>query len=596
MQVSPFSDTPSVRNLLPGMWGHLTTRRRIQLGLLLFVMLSSGVAELVSLGSVLPFLAVLSDPELLWQESLVQALAARVGYTQPSQLLLPATLTFVLAVVIAALVRLANLWLNVQLAAAVGSDLSCEAYRRTLHQPYIVHLQRNSAEVITGITVQITRTVAAMNSLLQLITSSVVAVFLFAGLLWIDAPVAVAAAILFGSAYGVLAITARRELRRNSHKISEASTEQLKALNEGLGAIRDLLLDGNQLAYVNIYKKADRLQRKLSAKNKFLSSFPRYALEALCLVAIAILGSLIVLQKGTGASVISSLGALALGAQRLLPALQQIYSGWASLKGFSAAMDAVLGLLNQSLPPQTNCVVPLLWRHSVCLDGVSFFYGPELPPVLNNLNLCIRRGERIGLIGCTGSGKSTTVDMLMGLLVPTSGKLLVDGVDLHSSNEPRRLESWRAGIAHVPQNIYLADSSFAENIAFGVSLQEIDMHRVKQAASQAQIAGFIEASPNGYHTFVGERGISISGGQRQRIGIARAFYKQAQLLVFDEATSALDIVTEKAVMETLHGLSSDLTVIFIAHRFSTLAKCDRVFEIKDGRAIEKPIQDFTVTF
>ncbi|MBM5808799.1 MAG: ABC transporter ATP-binding protein, partial [Cyanobacteria bacterium M_surface_9_m1_291] len=201
--------SPSTRTLLLGIWGHLSRRRRIQLGLLLVVMLASGGAELVSLGAVLPFLAVLSDPERLWQQPLVQALAGRVGFTEASELLLPATLAFVAAAVLAALIRLANLRLNGRLAAAVGSDLSCEAYRRTLYQPYGVHVQRNSAAVITGTTSHISLTVVALNALLQLFTSAVVAAGLFTGLLLIDASVAVAAAALFGSAYGALALTAR---------------------------------------------------------------------------------------------------------------------------------------------------------------------------------------------------------------------------------------------------------------------------------------------------------------------------------------------------------------------------------------------------
>ena len=226
---------PSTRTLLLGIWGHLNRRRRIQLGLLLVVMLASGSAELVSLGSVLPFLAVLSDPERLWQQPLVQVLASRAGFSQASELLLPATLAFAAAAVIAALIRLANLWLNIRLAAAVGSDLSCEAYRRTLYQSYAVHLQRNSAEVITGITSQIDATVAALNYLLQLITASIVATGLLTGLVLIDAPVAVAAAALFGSAYGVLAATARQKLRNNGYKIAPSPSCRALSCKRGWG-------------------------------------------------------------------------------------------------------------------------------------------------------------------------------------------------------------------------------------------------------------------------------------------------------------------------------------------------------------------------
>jgi ATP-binding cassette, subfamily B, bacterial PglK len=575
-------DSQSTRTLLLGIWGHLSRRRRIQLGLLLVVMLASGVAELVSLGAVLPFLAVLSDPQRLWQQPLVQVLAARVGFTQPSDLLLPATLAFAAAAVLAALIRLANLWLNGRLAAALGSDLSCEAYRRTLYQPYGVHVQRNSAAVITGTTTQIGATVGALNALLQLTSSAVVAVALLTGLLLIDAPVAVAAAALFGSAYGVLTVTARRELRSNGQKIAELSTQQLQALQEGLGAIRDVLLDNSQSAYLHIYQKADRPQRQLAAKNAFLGAFPRYALEALGMVSIALLGGLLVWQRGSGSAVIPLLGALALGAQRLLPALQQIYSGWSSLKGNDAAIQGVLEMLNQPLPLVLNMAEPLPLRESIRLAGVHFRYGPEQPEVLRGLELEIRRGERIGLIGSTGSGKSTTVDLLMGLLAPTSGCVLVDGADLNDLDHPQRLAAWRATIAHVPQSIYLADSSISENIAFGVPRQQIDLARVKQAAEQAQIASFIEASPDGYYNLVGEHGIRLSGGQRQRIGIARALYKQARVLVFDEATSALDNLTEQSVMDAVRNLGRDITIVMIAHRLTTMRDCTRIYLLENG--------------
>jgi len=568
-----------------GIWGHLSRRRRIQLGLLLVVMLASGVAELVSLGAVLPFLAVLSDPERLWQQPLVQLLAAQFGLTKASDLLLPTTLAFAVAALLAAFIRLTNLWLNGRLAAAVGSDLSCEAYRRTLYQPYAVHVQRNSAEVITGTTTQISLTVVALNSLLQLITSAVVSVGLLTGLLFIDAGVALSAAALFGGAYTLLGFSSRRELRRNGQKIDVASRQQLKALQEGLGSIRDVLLDSSQPTYLQIYRQADRPQRQLQAKNVFLGVFPRYAFEALGMVAIALLGGLLVLQRGSGPSVISILGVLALGAQRLLPALQQTYSGWASLKGYNAAIHAVLAMLDQPLPPLVKAQKSSLLRDSFRLQGVHFRYQPEQPEVLRGLDLEISRGERIGLIGSTGSGKSTTVDLLMGLLVPTAGIVLVDGEDLHDHARPERLVAWRAAIAHVPQSIYLVDASIAENIAFGVPREKIDVARVQHAASLAQIASFIESSSDGYASFVGERGIRLSGGQRQRIGIARALYKRASVLVFDEATSALDTSTEQAVMEAVETLSRDLTMVIIAHRLSTVRNCDRIFRLDHGEVV-----------
>ncbi len=547
-------------------------------------MLASGVAEVGSLAAVVPFLAVLSDPQRLWQLPLVQSVAAGLGISAAQNLLLPVTLLFGLATVLAAAVRLLNLWLNGRLAAAIGSDLSCDAYQRMLYQPYAVHVQRNSSGVITGITTQTLQVVLVLNATLQLVTASVVALGLLGALLAIDWPVACTAMAVFGTAYGVLSVTARRQLVTNSRLVADASQLQLKVLQEGLGAIRDVLLDGTQATYLAVYRQADLPMRQRQAQSTFLGAFPRYALEALGLVVIALLALLLSWQRDGSSAVISLLGTLALGSQRLLPALQQMYGSWALIKARQSAVVDVLAMLQQPVPHQALLPAPppLLLSQAVQLQRLRFRYGTDAPWVLDGIDLEIRWGERIGLIGSTGSGKSTLVDLLMGLLEPTAGRILIDGVDLHDPQQPERLTAWRATIAHVPQSIFLADSSIAENIAFGIPRDQIDLDRVRQAAAQAQIASFIESSPEGYNTFVGERGIRLSGGQRQRIGIARALYRQASVIVLDEATSALDTATEDAVMAALEGLSRQLTVVMIAHRLSTVARCDRVIRLQQG--------------
>ena len=303
------------------------------------------------------------------------------------------------------------------------------------------------------------------------------------------------------------------------------------------------------------------------------------------MIAIAILATALSAQKGGGAAALPVLGAFALGAQRLLPAMQQTYSGWSSLKGYSTDLEGVLEMLQQPLPTVLEVNKKLVLNSEICFFDVCFSYGQGSKGVLNDLSLKIERGQRVGFIGSTGSGKSTTVDLLMGLLYPIKGQIFVDGLDLHDPAHPERLLAWRSAIAHVPQTIYLADSSIAENIAFGVSRQQIDFDRLQLAAKQAQIASFIEASPDGYNSFVGERGIRLSGGQRQRLGIARALYKQAQVLILDEATSALDNDTEQAVMDAINQLDRNLTVVMIAHRLSTVAKCDRVIRLDHGRVV-----------
>jgi len=570
--------------LLRQLWNHLSRRRRRQLGVLLLVMLASSVAEVVSLAAVLPFLAVLANPTGLWQQPLLQQWGPRMGITNAQELLLPITLAFVAAAIGAGAVRLLTLWLNGRLAAAIGSDLSCEAYLRTLYQPYAVQVARNSSGLIASISTDVSRVIIlVLNPLLLLLSSALILLALVGTLLAIDWGIAVGAGLVILLVYTAAIVGSKKPLQQLSQRQVALNLQLIQALQEGLGAIRDVLLDGSQAFFANTYRQADQPLRQAQAQAGFLSSYPRFLLEPAGMALIALVGYLLVLQGGI-ARALPLMGALALGAQRLLPVAQKVYEGWAQSRDAKGSLANVLALLAQPLPTtgRQRLGQPLDFRKSLRFEAVRFRYGPELPEVLKGIDLHIRQGERIGLIGSTGSGKSTLINVLMGLLTPTEGRLLIDMEDLNDPQQPEKLAAWRAEIAHVPQVIYLADSSIAENIAFGIPREQVDLERVRQAAKQAQIAGFIDSSPEGYATFVGERGIRLSGGQRQRIGIARALYKRAQLLVLDEATAALDNTTEQAVMEAVEGLSRDLTIVMIAHRLSTVERCDRIIRLQQG--------------
>jgi len=575
-------------DLVQGIWHHLSQRRRRQLLLSTFLMLLNGVVEVLSLATAVPFLSFLTDPQRLLSQPLVSKLAGIFGLSSPQQLLLPFTLAFGLVALMAASVRLLNLWVTSRLAASIGTELSCEAYKRTLYQPYSVHLERNSSEVITAIGTHTGQTISAINSFLGVITASLISLSIIGTLLFIDWFVACTAITVFALAYCLLSFTVRRRLSINGLYIISAQHAQIKSLQEGLGAIRDVLLDGNQNVLLEIYQRSDRQMRSRIAQNNFLSIFPRYTLEALGLLLIAFFGLFLSIQRGASVSVLPLLGTLALGSQRLLPAMQQIYAGWASMRSIGPGVDQFLRMINQPLP-RYSCIQiglpPLQLQHSIKMQSLSFRYSMQSPLILHAIDLEIFRGEKIGIFGSTGSGKSTLVDLLMGLLEPTEGQLLIDGLNIHDVSHSERLYAWRSAIAHVPQTIYLADCSIAENIAFGVPLDKIDQSLVRKAAHQAKIDEFIETTSGGYNTFVGERGIRLSGGQRQRLGIARALYKQAKILIFDEATSALDNDTEASVIDSINQLDSNLTVLMIAHRLNTISRCDRVIGLTSGRVV-----------
>lgn len=573
---------PALSGSLRRLWGHLNQRRQHQFVLLLGLMLVSAFAEMVSLGAVLPFLGVLTAPERVYGYPLVANFVHRFGIASANELVLPLTIAFAVAALTAGGLRLILLWASTRLSYASGADLSIEVYRRTLYQPYSVHVARNSSSVISGF-YKVDGVLSILQSLLTLISSVVLMMFIILALLLIDVVVAAVAIIGFSTSYGVITWMYRRQLQRNSQRIARESTHVHKAMQEGLGGIRDVLLDGTQPLYCDIYRKADHTLRRAQGVNNFIAQSPRYAMEALGMALIAALAYVLSRQPGGVGMVLPVLGALALGAQRLLPAMQKTYAAWAMIVGNQASLADTLELLDQSLPVEAlqPPPTPLSFHDTIRFDGVRFRYGDNGPWVLDGIDFIIPKGARVGFVGSTGSGKSTTMDILMGLLEPTQGQILVDGRPIHG--EHRR--AWQQTIAHVPQSIYLADTTLAENVAFGVPLDAIDMERVRQAADQAQIAEFIESRPGGYRAFVGERGIRLSGGQRQRIGIARALYKRASVLVFDEATSALDNATEQAVMDAVENLKRDLTVLTIAHRLTTVQRCDTIIELEHGRVV-----------
>lgn len=573
----------SVRALPLQLFRHVSRRRRYQFIFLLGLTFVSSILEVISLGAVVPFIGILTQPERVFAYPAMAGVIRAFGIISAREMVLPLSIAFALASVVAGALRLLLLWVGFRLANATGADLSIEVYRRTLHQPYRVHVARSSNEIISGITQKVSTATSVLISLVTVVTSAALFAAILITLLVIDPKVAVSAVVTFGAGYAMIGLMARRRLARNGDCIAREQTQVVKALQEGLGAIRDVLLDGTQAVYCSVYSRAIQQLQRANGENAFMNQAPRYAMEALGAVMITGLAFALSQRPGGVGAALPLLAALALGAQRLLPLMQQLYGNWTVVAGSRAALIDVLDLLEQPLPwdVDTPAPAPLPFRNSIQFVNVSFRYDRHGPWVLEGIDLRIRKGTRVGFVGSTGSGKSTGLDLLMSLLEPTQGKILVDGQPLGGHNQ----RAWQRTIAHVPQSIFLADTTIAENIAFGVSPEHIDLDRVRQAAAQAQLSEFIESRPEGYGALVGERGVRLSGGQRQRIGIARALYKQATVLVFDEATSALDSTTEEAVMGAIEHLDRDLTILIIAHRVTTLRHCDSIVHLERGRLV-----------
>jgi ATP-binding cassette, subfamily B, bacterial PglK len=568
--------------LLKRLWHYFSVPHKLHFFLLLGLMILSAMSEVVTLGAVLPFIGVLTAPEQVFSYPMVSRYANLIGVHSANEMVLPLTIIFFVLIFLATTIRLVLLWATTRLTLTSGVELSLLAYKKTLYQPYLVHVGRNSSEVISGLATKVNSVVfGIMMSFLVLLSSIFSLAAITVSLFVINPEIAILSAIVLGISYLTITWLSRHRLERNSREIAVGQTMQVKTIQDGLGGIRDIILDGTQEVYCDIYQQSDLPLRQSQCNNTFIAQSPRYIMEALGMMLIAGLAYSLSLQsEGIGAA-IPMLGALALGAQRLLPALQQAYSAWISIGGNKGALIDIVGLLDQEVPKEllTPPPPPLEFRDEIKFSGVRFRYPNTDNWVLDDLNFTLPKGARVGFVGSTGSGKSTAIDLLMGLLPATEGQVEVDGKIIQGD----LTRSWQRTIAHVPQSIYLKDASILENIAFGVPFEQVDVSRVKAAARLAQIAEFIEAGKEGYETLVGERGIRLSGGQRQRIGIARALYKEASVLVFDEATSALDNATEQSVMNTIESLNRNLTVVIIAHRLTTVQHCDFIIQMEHGK-------------
>ena len=561
------------------LFASLPGRRRTQFTYLALMMVFTGLMEMLVLGSIVPFLAVLADPDRVLTNPLVMQVSAALGWHDASALRTDLAMLFAGIALAGGIMRFAMVYLTSKLNFRIGHEIGIEVYRRSLSQPYEVHLSRSSSEILGAIS-KVDNVVFVVFAFFNMCSGIVVALFIAGALVMIEHAIALVTLGSFGLIYAIVSLVTRQRMATSSEAMNRAYGLRVQAVQDGLGGIRDVLLDQTHSLFLKRFDSADRAMRDAQASIQIIAPSPRIMIEALGIMLIAALGYLHV-SKGSVSMAIPTLGALALGAQRLMPLLQQSYQGWIFIVGSRDVLAEVVRLLRQPVAPSAHArVAPMPFEHAIRLNRVKFEYGRASKPVLSHLDMEIRKGDRIGIVGSTGSGKSTAMDLLLGLLQPTGGQILIDGVPLTDRNRP----AWQRNVAHVPQAIFLTEASFAENIAFGIPADEIDIERVKTAAKDAQIADYIESMPHGYQTLVGERGINLSGGQRQRIGIARALYKRATVLVFDEATSALDGDTELAVMEAIRNLGPSITIILIAHRITTLQGCTLIYRFREGGA------------
>jgi len=572
--------------LIQRLWLHLEKKWRKKFVLLLSLMIIVAFAEVLTIGAVLPFLAALTNPVSLFEHELAQPFIQVMGISSAGELLLPLTLLFIVLTIVAAILRMTLIWANSIFAYSSGGDLGIEIYRKILHQPYLQHTLKNSSEVVNGILIKTNAVtqhtilpILVIISGLFMITSVLIAFVI------INPSIALIVYGTFGLVYFLVIKTMSGLLLRNGRYIAEESTKIIKTLQESLGGIREVIIDSSQDAHVRTFRKSIELLKKSQGNNEVFGQSPRYLVEAIGMLAIVISAYYLVSQNNSlPGEIIAVFGVIALAAQRLLPVVQQVYYAWTNILSSKQSLSDSLDLLDvgQSAINMKNVEKYIKFEKEICLKDATFSYSKKGDAILNGIDLTIFKGEKVGIIGETGSGKSTLVDLIMGLFPPTEGGILIDKKRLNQEN----MKSWQANIAHVPQKVYLIDGSVSENIAYGIEKDDINLNLVKKAAKQALADDFILKLPEKYETKVGEDGVLLSGGQRQRIGIARALYKESEVIILDEATSALDNQTERKIMNSINLLDRKKTILIIAHRLTTLKECSKIIKIKNGR-VEK---------
>ena len=566
---------------------HVGKKRIVQIILLQFLSITSSIMDALSVGAMIPFIAILSKPENILSNSKFKFLLNFLNIHNKNNLIIFITIVFVSFVFLSGLLRWLLLFFNTRIGNAIGSDLAHLLYKKTLYQPYLEHTSTNSSEIITGVNRASELVSTVITPIFLLINAVFTTIFLLISLILLNPLIIFLTFFIIGALYLIIMFFVKDKLKEEGIIISTKRPLVTKAMQEGLGGIRDILIDGTQELYSNIFYRNESEMRRSAAKVTLIASTPSIAIQSLGIGIISIFAAVISTKNNLASDSFSSglpfIGALAYAYLRLSPAIQQIYSSWANIKNGEPSLNHVVNFLQKPLPSYAGKPLPqpINFNENIEIKNLSFRYNIESDFVIKNINLKIRKGSKVGFVGKTGSGKSTLLDIIMALIEPTSGSFEVDGVKINTNN----FRSWQVRIAHVPQAIYLSDTTILENIAFGVPINEIDLIRAMDAAEKAQISQTIENLALKYNTKIGERGVRLSGGQRQRLGIARALYKKADVIIFDEATSALDNNTEMEVMQAIDNLGDNLTIIIVAHRLTTLRNCDKIFEITTNNII-----------
>lgn len=560
-------------------------RKLIKLQILVVLMSLSEVISVLAIGS---FMAIVGDMNILQGESRLSDIYQISGFINPEEFLFWFGIIVFVILLIAAIISMFTIWRLSMYGVRVGAELGSRLFNYYMYRPWLFHSSKNSSQLSKKITQECQRITAnIIRPFLNLNAKVVMAFFMIIAIIIYNPTVAIVGVVIFLSSYLLIYKIVRLKLSNNGRQISKSQTLRFKLMGEGFGGIKDVLLLGRQSFFNERFEHASEQLANSQGKNLALGQLPRYAMELVAFGSVILLVLyLIFKQESNLGTIFPVLSVYAFAGFKLLPAFQLIYISTTQIRGNLAAFEAVREELQSSLL-NDDCNThkdneTLKLKENIQFKNVSFSYPEKNEPAIENFNINIPVNSVIGLVGSTGSGKSTAIDLLLGLIVPDEGEITVDRCTLDKTN----IRLWQNSLGYVPQNIFLADESIRGNIAFGIPFDEIDEKRILQAAKLAHIDEFVADLPEGINTIVGERGVQLSGGQRQRIGIARALYSDVEILILDEATNALDGITEKKVMESIHGFYGKKTIIMIAHRLGTVKECDCIYLLDKGKIID----------
>ena len=550
--------------------------------------------ELLGIASIAPFMALVGDISILEKSNIFAELYKLSGLTDPMSFVFYTGLLVLVALTISTLVSMFTVWKLSLYGASVGIEIADRLYAYYMREDWQFHASGSSAQLTKQVSTEAMRiTGGIIQPLMQMNAKVILAVLISVSILIYNPVIAIVGLVIFALAYFLLYKLVRKKLVSNGQKISQVSTERFRLMNEGFGGIKDVLLLNRNHNFIKRFEESGSVYARALGLNTGISQIPRYFMELIAFGSmIGLVLLLIKLHEGNLGIVLPILAVYALAAFKLLPALQQIYGSIAQIKGNLAAFEAVKEDLERSvrLDPlfiKETMPIRIELKNKITLDNIRFSYPGKVIPAVNGVTVTIPANSVVGLVGSSGSGKSTLIDLLLGLLTPQQGTVCVDDVTITPENK----RAWQDLLGFVPQSIFLSEGSIAENIAFGLPVNDIDMNQVMNAVALAHLTELAEELPDGVNTKVGERGVQLSGGQRQRIGIARALYNKAEVLVFDEATSALDGITEKIVMDAIHEFSGQKTIVMIAHRLKTVQKCDIIYLMKHGDIVDSGTYD-----